>query len=250
MYAKLGMMRPNDICSAAYYGDQKKITELVMANIEPVEEEPPLEADFDPTAPADEEAIAAAKDRAARRAANEKEIAERVSRPNFLVTRQSPVNKSQFGLFVRAVERDLTMVIQYKASKKSPFTACPLHWAVLGREHGAVEQLIMLGADPTCKVPELGVTIYDICKANQSLETLEVIARTVAKFKAAQNARREAAEKREALLVEREHLRKKAVEDAAAKELEERLAAEREAAGEAAAAPDDNLPEVTEDGEE
>jgi hypothetical protein len=187
-------------------------------------------------APPDDEAAAAAKDRAQRRAANEKEISDRVSRPNFLVTRQSPVNKQQYGIFVRAVERDLSMVIQFKTSKKSPFVGYPLHWAVLGREHAAIEQLIMYGADASCQVPELGVTVTDICKANQSLETLEVVRRAVAKREAADSVKRDAAEKREAILAEREAMRKKAVEDAAATELEDKLAAEREAAGEAAAA--------------
>ena len=251
MYAKQGMMRPNDLCSAAYYGDVKKVAELVMAGIEPVEEEPPLDAEFDPSAPVDEEAAAAAKDRAARRSANEKEIAHRLAQTNFLITRQSPVNKAQFGLFVRAVERDFGCMTQYKASKKSPFVAAPIHWAVLGREHAVIEQLITLGADVYQKVPELGITAIDICKANQSLETLKVIERSILKFKAAQDAKHAAAEAREATLAERDRLRKKAIADAAARELEERLAAEREAAGESAAAAaagdGDLLPEVAGD---
>ena len=253
MFAKQGMMRPNDLCSAAFYGDTKKVTELVMAGIEPVEEEPPLESEFDPAAPVDEEAAAAAKDRTHRRSVNEKEIAHRISQSNFLFTRQSPVNKAQFGLYIRALERDFCCITQFKPSKKSPFVAPPLHWAVLGREHSVIEQLILLGADVNQKVHELGVTIFDICKANQSLETLKVIERSVEKFSNAQKAKHAAAESRAAVLAERERLRKKAVADAAARELEERLAAEREAAGEAAgetaAAEADGIPEVNGDEE-
>lgn len=238
------MMRPNDLCSAAFFGDVEKIKELLA--VEPVEEEPPIEAEFDPLAPVDEEAIAAAADRKARRQANEKEIAQRLSTNRRIVTRLSAVNVETYGMFATATEQLLgdgtfTIMSRIKTSKRSPFGASPLHWAVLGREHAAIEALILAGADVAAVVPELELTIDDIIRVNELKETAKVVARAIKLRAERHEAEASAAATREAVLADRERQRLQAQEDLRRKEEEERLEAERQAAAEAAG-EDTNAP--------
>lgn len=237
------MMRPNDLCTAAYYGDVEKLKELLT--VEAVEEEPPLEAEFDPLAPPDEEGIAAAADRKARREANAKEIAKRLAAPRKLVTRLSPVNVQEYGFFVTAVESGVpqgppfAVAGKFKASRRSEIPAAPLHWAVLGRDHKAIDFLIMQGADVSQPVPELGITVDDIVRSNQSLETERSVRVAQEAYRAKKAKEQEVIDAREKILHERSEMRKHALEEQRRKEEEERLAAEREAAGEnAPAAPE------------
>lgn len=231
------MMRPHDLCSAAYYGDVEKLKELLA--VEAVEEEPPLEAEFDPLAPIDEEAVAAAADRAARREANEKEIQKRLSTTRRIVTRLSAVNTQEYGFFLSATELltpdgDFQLRSRYKASRRSTIAAAPLHWAVLGREHAAVEFLVMNGADAEQIIPELGISVRDIIATNELLETDKVLRKTLQLFHDKKETERAAAEARAATLAERERLRQQAHDDIKRKEEEERLEAESAAAAEAA----------------
>ena len=229
------MMRPNDLFTAAYYGDVKKLQELL--HVEPVEEDPPLDEEFDPAAPADEEAEEAQRDRDSRRAANEAELKKRLCATGRIVTRLSPVNVQHYGIGMLVSEADMRCTVQFKASKKATAEGTPLHWAVLGREHDAVELLLKAGADPAAKVTELGVTAEDIIAKNDLKETAKAFARGVAaratKVDGEQAVRdtlvKEIARRAQARQDHADEERRKAEEEA-------RLEAEAAAAEEAAAA--------------
>lgn len=239
-----GMMRPNDLCTAAYYGDVKKLKELLT--LPAVEEEPPIDPEFDPLAPPDEEAEAAAADRAEARKQNALELKKRLSSANCIVTRLSPVNTQHFGFGVKVREEgeSLKLKTAFKPSKKSSFSATPLHWAVLGREHEAVEYLILQGADVDQVVPQLNVTVFDICAANSLLETERRIKEALEAYKTKAVAERKKWDDRAAVLAGRKQKREQALAEQRRKEEEERLEAEREAsAAEAAANPPQNEPE-------
>lgn len=231
------MMRPHDMCTAAYYGDVAKLTELLT--VEAVEEEPPIEPEFDPLAPADEEGIAAAADRSARRAANAAEISKRLSTTRRMVTRLSPVNVQEYGIFLTATEvydeatGEFTLVPKVKASKRSTFDAAPLHWAVLGCEHAAITFLIMQGADVTQRIVGLDMSVDEIIRLNGLLETRRVVDKAVEARTAKTNKENALADERNRILADRELQRERAQEEVRRKEEEERLEAERAAQQEA-----------------
>lgn len=249
------MMRPNDMCTAAYYGDVEKLKELLA--VEPVEEEPPIEAEFDPLAPVDEEAVASAADRSARRAANATEIAKRLSATRRIVTRLSPVNVQEYGVFITATEvydedtSSFQLVPKVKASRRSTFEGAPLHWAVLGREHAAITFLIMQGANVEQRIAGLDLSIDDLVSMNQLLETRKVIDKSVQAYKEAKDKEQASVDERSRILADREDQRLRAQEEVRRKEEEERLEAERAAEPEAEAAPaqEGDAPAEAEDAE-
>lgn len=250
------MMRPNDLCSAAYFGDVEKLKELLAANIEPVEEEPPLEADFDPAAPADEEALAAAADRSQRRKANEEEVRKRLSTQGLLLTRQTAVNVRQYGLLATAQDQDVVpssnskeggstwycMSAKWKPSKRSQYAAPPLLWAVLGREHQAIRFLVLQGADTLQPSEGIGLLCSDVLRCNDLQETAKVLHLAIQEHNAKREKDATIVRERDAELQRREQARLNFAEEQRQKEEEERLQAEREAAGEAnaEAAPQDD----------
>lgn len=244
------MMRPHDMCSAAYYGDVEKLKELLA--VEAVEEEPPIEPEFDPLAPADEEAIASAADRAARRAANAAEIAKRLSATRRIVTRLSPVNVQEYGIFLTATEvfddasGEFVLIPKAKASRRSSFEAAPLHWAVLGGEHAAITYLVTQGANVDQRVAGLDVTAGDLIQLNGLLETRKVLAKAVQLYKDMKEKEQAATDERNRVLADREAQRERAQDDLRRKEEDERLEAERaaqqEAEGTTDAAAEDAAP--------
>lgn len=246
------MMRPNDVCTASFYGDVKKLKELLA--VPPVEDEPPLEGEFDPLAPPDEEAEAAAADRAAARANNAATLKRLLSTPNRIVTRLSPVNVKHFGFYMAVEERDTKCAVRFKASQNSDIAAPPLHWAVLGREHDAAEFLISLGADVNQLNATLGISVYDICAANSLLETDKRIRVALEAHEAKAAAAKQKEDGRAAALQKRVEARAAAQEEIRRREEAERLEAERvtreeeaaaarEAAGEGGDAGEEGLPE-------
>ena len=230
------MMRPNDLHSAAYYGDIKKLKELL--HVEPVEDDPPFDEEFDPLGPVDEEAEEAAKERDARRKANDDEQAKRLAAPNTIVTRLSPVNVKHFGIGMLVSEKDLRCTVQFKPAAKSAAKGTPLHWAVLGKEHEAVEYLLLMGADVNAKVTEIGVTVEDILQRNDLRETRKAVERGVEARRLKVAAMQGVKDGRKAELDRRAKLRQDAQDEVKRKEDEERRAEEAEAraADDAAAA--------------
>ena len=234
------MMRSNDLCSAAFYGDVKKLKELL--DLPPVEDDPPLEGEFDPMAPEDPEEKAAAADRQKRRNDNAAELSRRINYDDFVVTRLSAVNKRTFGLFVEITEAEEVLSVKYKLSPKSTWKASPLVWAAIGREHEALAYLVMRGADTKRMVPDVGVSVWDILRANKLRETEKVLRKAIAS-KAEKDAEEEKKRKgREDILLQRQLARQKAIEDQRRKEEEERLEAERQAKAEADATEAANRP--------
>ena len=234
------MMRPNDLCSAAYFGDVDKLKELLTVNIEPVEEEPPLEAEFDPSAPADEEALAAIVDRATRRKANEAEVRKRLGTQGLLLTRQTAVNVRQYGLLATAQDYEVTpsggsytIAAKWKPSKRSTYVAPPLLWAVLAKEHAAVRFLVLQGADTLQPSEGLGLLCSDVLRCNDLQETAKVLQLAVQEYEQQREKEAGIVREREAELSRREQARLNFAEEQRRKEEEERLQAEREAAGEA-----------------
>jgi hypothetical protein len=221
------MMRPNDLFTAAFYGDVKKLKELLF--IEPVEEDPPMEEEFDPMAAPDEEAEEAARDRDARRKANDDELQKRLSATGRIVTRLSPVNKQFFGIGLLVGERDGKPTIQFKPSKSAAAEGTALHWAVLGCEHEAVEYLLLMGANPAAKVTELDVTVDDILTKNDLRETRKAVERGMAARQAKADAVQGKKDARAAELAKRARARDDAIADQKRKEDEERMAEEAEA---------------------
>jgi hypothetical protein len=245
------MMRPHDLCTAAYYGDVEKLKELLT--VEAVEDEPPIDPEFDPLAPADEEAIASAADRAARRAANAAEISKRLSATRRIVTRLSPVNVQEYGIFLTATEAfdestgNFVLVPKVKTSRRSTFEASPLHWAVLGCEHAAITYLVTQGADVDQRVAGLDLTAADIIELNGLLETRKVLAKAIQMHKEIKDKEQAATDERSRVLADRDAQRERAQEEVRRKEEEERLEAERaaqqEADGTTEAAADEAAPE-------
>jgi hypothetical protein len=222
------MMRPNDLCSAAYFGDVKKLKELLTVPV--VEEEPPIEAEFDPTVPADPEVEEAAADRAKRRAESEAELKKRLQTDGPLLTRLSVVNVQQFGFGVEVEEDCMTLTTRFKPSKHCGYTASPLHWAVLGREHEAVEYLVSQGADVSALTPDLQVSVFDVIQKNDLKQTGRVLTKAIQARELAVAAEKKKWSDRNAILTQRAEARQRAVEEQKRKEEEERRKEEEEAA--------------------
>ena len=239
------ILRPNDLCSAAFYGDVKKLAELLTVPV--VEEEPPLDAEFDPSQPADEEAAAALLDRSKQRADNVALLQKRVGTLSTIRTRVSLVNQKDFGFFVALTEvgDSGSCSCKFKSSSKCLTPAAPLHWAVLGREHDAIDFLIQQGADENQKVPGLGVDIFDICSSNDSLQTIKVVKQSVSKRDSARAAAQDKIDKRNALVQQRADARIAFKQ----KEEDDRLAAERAAIADSEPIPEE-VPDTTGVGDE
>ena len=211
------MLRPNDLCSAAYYGDVKKIQELLA--LEPVEDDAPLDPNFDPLAPPDDEAAKVEQDRQAKRDENTAELLRRLSKPGVLCCRKSPVQANKFGVFVRAVEvAGSNFMKQFVPSQKSAIMATPIIWAVLGREHAAITALVMKGANTEVKVETLDVSAEDICHVNHSHETLRVLREAKSEYSGMIAKAQQARTDRLAELVRREKLRVEAAAQSKAAE--------------------------------
>ena len=170
------MMRPSGLCSAAYYGDVKVIKKLLF--IEPVEEDPPLDAEFDPSVPADPELAAGSKERAAKRQANEVELLRRVNQPDLITVRKTPVDLKRYGFGLKVRETDdasRMATLQFKPSSKYMHKAPPLHWAVLGKEHAAVALLVENGADIEALTPDYRISVNAIVERNDLKETAYIL---------------------------------------------------------------------------
>ena len=233
------MMRPNDIFTASYYGDIKKVKELLAQ--EPVEDEPPFDEEFDPLAPVDDEAEAAAKERAEKRREFNAELFRRLSQNGTTVTRLSVVNTTEYGLGTTLTEKGLKVSVQFKPSAADKYAASPLHWAVLGREHDVVRYLVEQGANVDAQSPELDVTVKQIIEANQSWETQRALEQGIELRKAKVDAETAKWSKYQAEVDRRAEARKVAQEEVRKKEEEEKRQQEEEeaaarAAEEAAAA--------------
>ena len=222
------MMRPNDLSTAAYYGDIKKIKELLT--VPAVDEEPPIDPEFDPMAEPDLEAEEAAVDRAQKRAENAADIQKKLHTAGPLLTRLSPVNIQEYGFGYQIKENDLRLSVKFKPSKSCPDVAAPLHWAVLGKEHEVIEHLILEGADPNHKTPELGVTIFDVISKNQLVESGIVVQRAIEGRAAKVAAEKKKVDDRHAVQNERRLQREAALDEQKKKEEDEKRQAEEEEA--------------------
>lgn len=223
-------LRPNDMCTASYYGDVAKLKELLT--VPEVEEEPPLPEDFDPSAHQEDEEldpqeIEEAKERSEQRAKNAETIQKLLSATDVLTTRLSPVDVRRYGLHLFVVESGFHCVSRFKTSAKSSLTATPLHWAVLGRSHAAIEFLVSQGADIHALCPVLGVSPVDIATVNKSFETLKVLHMAKAKYDESVQAKADSVAAKEKMIADHAEAVK---EYRRREEEEERLAAEREAA--------------------
>eukprot|EP00744_Colponema_vietnamica_P016361 GILI01022946.1.p1 GENE.GILI01022946.1~~GILI01022946.1.p1 ORF type:complete len:246 (-),score=51.34 GILI01022946.1:70-807(-) len=244
------MIRPNDMCTASYYGDIAKIKELM--SVPEVDEEPAPPEDFDPASQpeeleeADPQEVEEALERAAQRAKNTESIQKLLATSDVLVTRLSPVDTRRYGLHLFVTEDNYVCSSRFKTSLKSSLAATPLHWAVLGRSHNAIEFLVSQGADIDAACPLLKVSPLDIAKANKSFETLNIINQAKDQYEQGVQSKADAVAAKDKLLADRaaavlEHRRQ--VEE------EERLASEREAAElDEGNEPNDDIPD--EDDEE
>ena len=227
------MMRPNDLCTAAYYGDVKKLKELLA--LPPVDEEPPIDPEFDPLAPPDTDAEEAAAERAAKRKENADELKKRLQTNGPLVTRLSLVNIQKYGFGVAIEETDLKLKVKFKPSKHCEDAASPLHWAVLGKEHEAIEYLVMEGADTNDLTPDLKVSVFDIISKNDLRQTGKVLHKAIRQREELVAAQEKKQTERDAVLNERAAARARAIREQQEKEEEERRKEEEEAAAAAAA---------------
>lgn len=226
-------LRPNDLCSAAFFGDFARVKELLF--VEPVDEDPPLEPDesFDPMQPADDEAEAENAERQAQRDANRAEVLKKLAEPGLLTSRKTAVDVTVCGLGVEVLPTPgggVRSVFVPREDCAPANKASPLHWAVLAREHDVVAFLIAQGADPNARDATFAVSPLDVCKCNRLHETARVVA--VAAEAAAEKQEAEAAAKaaRKAVLERR----------AAAREEAHRKAREEEDRDAAAAAAGDD----------
>lgn len=257
-------LRPSDLCSACFFGDIARVKELLF--VEPVEEDPPLEADdqFDPTSPADDEGDAEAAERQALRDQNEADITKKLHKePSTVISRKTPVDFIESGLGIEILPATSTKRENVRAifmPKSDPSSllnkATPLHWACLAREHEIVAFLISLGADPdfVCKTNDgngsatLGgvadetavgegnpfkISARQLCRYNRYFETLRVIEVASEKYKVEKDKVTSSKDQRLAILKKREELR----QEAARKQREEE---EIEAGGGQAGDADDN----------
>ncbi len=218
-------LRPNDLCSAAFFGDMARVKELLF--VEPVDDDPPLEpADaFDPLAPGgdDDDAAAAAEaqERAAQRAANEDEVKRRLTAAGLVVSRRTAVDAVTCGLALEVLpaapapgapcERVAARIVPSADAHALAHAAPALHWACLGREHEIVALLIASGADPDAATPAtFGVSARQLCVLNGFLETARVVAVASAARGKAQLAAQAARDERAAELERRRALRDEA----------------------------------------
>jgi hypothetical protein len=232
------MMRPNDLYSASFFGDIKKVKEILFQ--EAVDEEPPFDEDFDALAPADEDGDAAAKERAEKRQANAEELAAKLAASGLIVSRLSPVHVTTYGLGIVVTEVDMKCSVKFKASSKSTQAATALHWAVLGREHDIVRYLVELGASTDALTPDLNTSVVAVARENKLLATQQALAEGAEVFAAKREAGRAVTATFQAEVDRRAAARVAAHEEVKRKEEEEaeaeRVAAERVAAAAAAAA--------------
>lgn len=174
-------LRSNDLCSAAFFGDMARVKELLF--VEPVDEDPPLEADegFDPLAPADEEQEAENAERQTQRDANEAEVLKKLSEPGVVTSRKTPVDKTVCGLGLEVLPAPgsagtAVRTVFVPRADCAHQKATPLHYAVLAREHEIAAYLVSLGADPNARDATFSVSPLDICKCNRFHETARVLA--------------------------------------------------------------------------
>ncbi|KAH9578166.1 hypothetical protein LSM04_006705 [Trypanosoma melophagium] len=173
-------MRSRDICTAAFYDDVERIKQIVHASIQGGDEEEEEEQDL---AAEDEDEMEEERLFLRRLEKLEKRremIAALLTTPGLLHTLETG---EQYGFLFRVEEREKVggLQQQFKVSRRSQYMAAPLHWAVLGRSHHAVEFLIKSGVDVLQEVPEFPkVTADFICQCNKSFETARILEKVVA----------------------------------------------------------------------
>ncbi|ORC90446.1 uncharacterized protein TM35_000082440 [Trypanosoma theileri] len=174
------LMRSRDICTAAYYDDVERIKQIVHASIQGGDEEEEEEQDLG--AESDEEEMEEERDFLRRLEKLEKRremIAALLSTTGLLKTLETG---EQYGFLFRVEEQEKDGSLQphFKVSRRSQYAAAPLHWAVLGRSHHAVEYLVRNGVDILQEVPGFPkVTADFICQSNRSLETARQLEKAV-----------------------------------------------------------------------
>ncbi|EKF32591.1 hypothetical protein MOQ_003556 [Trypanosoma cruzi marinkellei] len=168
-------MRPRDFCTAAFYDDVQRIQQLIRAALSGEDEEEEEEEIVDNADEEDvdeEEQVSIRRlERAQKRRAT---IASLLGKPGLLRVVETG---EEYGFMFRVEETydnegGCCLKPKFKLTRKSRYPAMPLHWAVLGRSHGAVEFLVKNGVDVQLEVPDLpGVTAAFICACNNSFET-------------------------------------------------------------------------------
>lgn len=135
------------------------------------------------------------------------------------------------------------LTVHWKPSKRSRFPAYPLHWAVMGRSHGALRFLLLHGADPELVVEgaagagafPAGLTARHIAVANGLHDTLRIMQETLQEY---QKILRQEEEDKQRIESELEQI--KAIKERRKMEREQRAIARREAAAAAAEEAEEN----------
>ncbi|KAF8291585.1 hypothetical protein TcYC6_0124260 [Trypanosoma cruzi] len=167
-------MRPRDLCTAAFYDDVQRIQQLIRAALsgEEEEEEEEIVDNADEEDVDEEEQLSIRRlERAQKRRAT---VASLLGKPGLLRVVETG---EEYGFMFRVEETydsegARRLKPKFKLTRKSRYPAMPLHWAVLGRSHRAVEFLVKNGVDVQLEVPDLPrVTAAFICACNDSFET-------------------------------------------------------------------------------
>ncbi|KAH8606243.1 hypothetical protein ERJ75_001537300 [Trypanosoma vivax] len=180
------MLRPRDLCTAAYYDDVQRMRQLVRSAFSEEDEEDEDErrdATVEDEEEEDEEVLEMLRN--IRVLEQDKQRREGVAA--FLQETgvlHSLETDEQCGFLFRAYEstnRDKNITFCFKPSKRSKHAASPLHWAVLGCSHQAIEFLVRSGVDVEQEVPNFPKTTAAlICEINELTETGKVLERAVA----------------------------------------------------------------------
>nr|CCC94118.1 conserved hypothetical protein [Trypanosoma congolense IL3000] len=176
------MLRPRDLCTAAYYDDVERMKQLVYSHIQEEEEEVSEGSEEGTEEDVDMDMINSLREM--RRVEKHREkVAQLLQSVGPLQVEET---KEQYGFSFRATETasDNSLKIEFKLSKKSKYPAAPLHWAVLGRSHEAVRYLVKRGVDVQQQVPDFpDVTANKICVCNKSYETARVLEESTKLFR-------------------------------------------------------------------
>ncbi|KEG14001.1 hypothetical protein DQ04_00671040 [Trypanosoma grayi] len=171
-------MRARDLCTAAFYDDVQRLRQLVRAALpEDEEEEEEEQVAGDEEEEEEEEQIAL--NNLGRRRRRREAVAALLGGANLLRVVETG---EEYGFLFRVEElrNDGRLQPQFKVSRRSRYPAAPLHWAVLGRSHHAVEFLVTRGVDVLQEVPDFpSVTAAAICQCNNSLETARRLEKAV-----------------------------------------------------------------------
>ncbi|RNF03587.1 hypothetical protein TraAM80_05747 [Trypanosoma rangeli] len=174
-------MRSRDLCSAAFYDDVQRMKQLIRASLlseDEEDEETAIYNDEDEEVEEEQLSIHRLERIRKRRAA----VASLLGKPGLLRVIETG---EEFGFMFRVVEvcendGGCGLKTQFKLTRRSRYPAMPLHWAVIGRSHRAVEFLVSSGVDvdqEVCDFPK--VTAAVICACNESFETARRLEKAV-----------------------------------------------------------------------